>query len=112
MRAESLKGHLDAMLLAALEHGPGHGYAVMETLRRESGGQFHLPTGTIYPALHRLERAGLVRSRWSVANGRRRRTYELTAAGRRALGAERTSWSEFARAVSAVLRATPRPVTP
>jgi len=60
MRAETLKGHLDGMLLASLEAGPRHGYAIMEALRDGSGGQFALPTGTIYPALRRLERASLV----------------------------------------------------
>jgi hypothetical protein len=60
MRAEVLKGHLDGLLLATLEAGPRHGYAVMEALRAGSGGRFDLPTGTVYPALHRLERAGLV----------------------------------------------------
>ena len=78
MRAESLKGHLDGMLLAVLEDGPRHGYAVMEVLRASSGGRFDLPTGTIYPALHRLERAGLVHTSWTEAGGRRRRLYELT----------------------------------
>ena len=58
--AQALKGHLDALLLAALEGGPAHGYAVKEALREGSGGRFDLPTGTIYPALHRLERAGLI----------------------------------------------------
>src|ERR1039457_1195882 len=58
MRPETLKGHLDGMLLAALEPGPRHGYAIMEVLRAGSGGQFDLPTGTIYPALRRLERGG------------------------------------------------------
>src|SRR5215208_6500816 len=82
MRAEVLKGHLDGLLLAALEAGPLHGYAVMEALRAGSGGRVDLPTGTVYPALHRLERAGLVRSRWSTEGGRRRRTYELTPAGK------------------------------
>jgi DNA-binding PadR family transcriptional regulator len=103
MRAEALKGHLDALLLATLESGPRHGYAIMEMLRAGSSGQFDLPTGTVYPALHRLERARLVRSRWSVVEGRRRRTYELTAAGRKALSSERARWREFASAVSAVL---------
>ncbi len=60
MRAETLKGHLDGMLLAALEAGPRHGYAVMEALRAGSGGHFDLPAGTVYPALRRLERAGLI----------------------------------------------------
>ncbi|SRR5579884_1662944 len=111
MRAEVLKGHLDALLLAALEPGPRHGYAVMEALRTGSGGRFDLPTGTIYPALHRLERAGLVRSRWSTVAGRPRRTYELTAAGRRALDAERASWREFAAAVSGLLEGASWPAT-
>jgi PadR family transcriptional regulator len=110
MRAETLKGHLDALLLASLELGPRHGYAVMEALRVGSGGQVDLPTGTIYPALHRLERAGLVKGSWSDTGGRRRRVYRLTAAGRRALAAERTSWREFSAAVTTLLK--PQPLTP
>jgi PadR family transcriptional regulator len=111
MRAQALKGHLDGMLLAALEEGPRHGYAVMETLRAGSGGQFDLPTGTIYPALHRLEKAGLVHTRWSEDGGRRRRLYELTASGRRALATERDAWWEFSAAVTTLLGPA-RPVTP
>ena len=104
-----LKGHLDALLLATLEAGPLHGYAVMEALRAGSGGRVDLPTGTVYPALHRLERAGLVRSRWSSQGGRRRRSYELTAAGVRALARERTQWQEFATTVSGLLEGRPWP---
>jgi PadR family transcriptional regulator PadR len=111
MSAESLKGHLDGMLLAVLEDGPRHGYAVMEVLRAGSGGRFDLPTGTIYPALHRLERAGLVQTSWTEAGGRRRRMYELTPAGRRALNTERGSWREFSAAVTALLDPVPRPAT-
>lgn len=107
MKAQVLKGHLDALLLAVLETGPRHGYAVIEALRERSGGRFDLPTGTVYPALHRLERAGLIRGTWSVVGGRRRRTYELTAAGRRALHTERTAWQEFAAAVNAFLEPWP-----
>jgi DNA-binding PadR family transcriptional regulator len=103
MRAEALKGHLDGLLLAALEGGPRHGYAVIEALRAGSGGAFDLPSGTVYPALHRLERAGLVRSAWSDGPGRRRRSYRLTAAGVRALAEQRASWREFSGAVSALL---------
>lgn len=103
MRAELLKGHLDALLLAVLAEGEQHGYAVLEQLRARSGGTFDLPTGTIYPALHRLERAGLVTSDWEDGPGRRRRTYHLTAAGKRTLRAERETWDEFASAVSALL---------
>ena len=112
MRAETLKGHLDGMLLASLEAGPRHGYAIMEALRAGSGGQFDLPTGTVYPALHRLERAGLVAATWAEAGGRRRRVYELTADGRRALDSERGTWREFSAAVTALLGTAPRPVTP
>ncbi len=111
MRAETLKGHLDGLLLASLEPGPRHGYAIMEALRTGSGGQFDLPTGTIYPALRRLERAGLVHGTWAEAGGRRRRVYELTAAGRRALAAERGTWRDFAAAVTALLEPAARPVT-
>jgi DNA-binding PadR family transcriptional regulator len=109
MRAEVLKGHLDGLLLATLEAGPRHGYAVMEALRAGSGGRIDLPTGTVYPALHRLEQGGLVRSSWSAQGGRRRRSYELTGAGRRALATERSQWREFAGAVSALLDGRPWP---
>lgn len=111
MKADVLKGHLDGLLLATLEGGPRHGYAVRKTLVDGSGGRIDLPTGTVYPALHRLERAGLISSRWLTVDGRRRRLYELTAAGRRELAAERGSWRDFATAVSALLGEKPWPAT-
>ena len=104
MRAEILKGHLDGILLAVLEPGPLHGYAVMEALRVRSVGQVDLPTGTVYPALHRLERAGLVEASWSQAAGRRRRVYTLTPAGRRSLDTERGTWRDFSAVVTALLQ--------
>lgn len=109
MNPEALKGHLDGLLLAALQPGPLHGYALIESLRDGSGGHFDLPTGTVYPALHRLEAAGLVRSGWSTVAGRRRRSYELTAAGRFALSGQRAAWLQFADAVSALLQEKPCP---
>ena len=110
MRPEQLKGHLDALLLAVLEPGPQHGYAVIESLRIGSGGTLDLPTGTVYPALHRLERAGLIGSDWETVGGRRRRTYQLTASGRAALGEHRALWAEFSIAVTALLgRTRPAP---
>jgi DNA-binding PadR family transcriptional regulator len=109
--AQALKGHLDVLLLAALEDGPRHGYAVKEALREGSGGRFDLPTGTVYPALHRLEDAGLIAGDWSVGDGRRRRSYQLTAAGRRRLVSDRANWRDFAATVSALLEGPPWPAT-
>lgn len=103
MNAETLKGHLELLLLAALQPQPSHGYAIAERLRARSDGAFDLPEGTLYPALHRLERAGLLSSRWSEVGGRRRRVYQLTRAGHRALTARHDEWRDFARAVHAVV---------
>lgn len=107
-----MKGHLDVLLLATLTDGPRHGYAIKEALRDGSRGRFDLPTGTVYPALHRLERAGLITGSWSVVDGRRRRSYRLTAKGHRKLASERTSWHEFTQAVTAILEPGPWPTTP
>ena len=109
MRPELLKGHLDALLLAVLEPGALHGYAVIEALRDGSGGTLDVPTGTVYPALHRLERAGLITSDWQTAGGRRRRAYHLTPAGRAALTQQRAVWDQFSTAVTALLVRRPRP---
>lgn len=112
MRAEELKGHLDGLLLAALDAGPRHGYAVKEALRENSDGRIDLPTGTIYPALRRLEQAGLVRGTWDTGTGRARRTYRLTAAGRRALDGRRAGWREFSAVITALMEGRPCPGTP
>lgn len=103
MRADVLKGHLDALLLAVVASGPAHGYRIVEDLRLRSGGAFDLPEGTVYPALHRLERGGLLASRWTIASGRRRRVYRITRRGRSALARQRADWELFAHAVQAVL---------
>jgi PadR family transcriptional regulator PadR len=105
MSAEALKGHLDLLLLAALEARPAHGYAIAERLRTRSSEAFDLGEGTLYPALHRLERAGLLSSKWSAESGRRRRVYQLTANGHRALVKGRAGWRDFARAMRAVVGA-------
>ncbi len=107
MRPDTLRGHLDALILSVLERQPLHGYAVIEALQAVSGGALDLPTGTVYPALRRLERAGSVQSEWSTVGGRKRRTYELTTAGRKMLGAERTEWLSFAAVIEGVLRPGP-----
>lgn len=101
--AETLKGHLDSLILAVVAAGPAHGYAIIEELKLRSRGTFALPEGTVYPALHRLERAGLLASGWSSASGRKRRVYKLTARGRRRLDTSKREWSDFASAVDAVL---------
>jgi transcriptional regulator len=103
MNAETLKGHLDLLLLAAVQPQPAHGYAIAERLRTRSDGAFDLAEGTLYPALHRLERAGLLASRWSEVSGRRRRVYQLTTKGHRALAKQHGEWRDFARAVQAVV---------
>jgi DNA-binding PadR family transcriptional regulator len=94
------------LLLATLQPGPAHGYAVIASLREGSDGAFDLPEGTVYPALHKLERQGLVASRWTSAAGRRRRVYQLTAAGQAALAARRQEWGAFSSSVQAVLGRT------
>jgi PadR family transcriptional regulator, regulatory protein PadR len=107
-----LRGHLDLLLLAILARtGPAHGYALISALRDGSDGTFDLPEGTVYPALHRLERTGQVASRWSEDAPRRRRVYELTAAGHTALAARRQEWHAFARAVDRVARPSPLAAT-
>jgi transcriptional regulator len=103
MKAEVLKGHLDVLVLAAIEAEPAHGYAIIQRLRRRSDDVFKLPEGTVYPALHRLERDGLVKSRWTDASGRRRRVYRITRSGREGLAVRLLEWRTFARAVEAVL---------
>ena len=103
MNRERLKGHLDLLLLSVLSAGPAHGYAIISALRERSEGTFDLPEGTIYPALHRLEDAGLLGSSWADADGRKRRVYALTEKGVTALAAERTEWRRFANGMQAVL---------
>ena len=103
MTVDLPRGSLDLLVLAVLARGPGHGYAIIEALRERSGGAFDLAEGTVYPALHRLEAAGLLASRWSEAARRRRRVYRLTRRGRAALRRERKDWHAFSRAVAAVV---------
>jgi transcriptional regulator len=104
MEGEMLKGHLDLIVLAALVGRPAHGYAVIEEIRRRSGQAFDLPEGTIYPALHRLEQAGLLSSRWVTADtGRKRRVYALTRRGESAFAERRAIWQQFSDAVAGLL---------
>jgi DNA-binding PadR family transcriptional regulator len=93
------------LLLSVLRAGGLHGYGVIRALHDRSGGAFDLPEGTVYPALRRLEAAGLVRGRWKSVDGRRRRVYSLTAGGKKALGREREGWAAFQTAMTQVVEA-------
>jgi PadR family transcriptional regulator PadR len=103
MARESFSGHLELLLLAAVRTEPRHGYAISEHIRRASGGRFDYPDGTIYPALNRLEGNGLLRSRWSDVGGRRRRVYELTRTGEKALEGRQREWDRYVGGIAAVL---------
>jgi len=103
MKSDTLNGQLDALILATVADEPAHGYAILQRLKERSGGAFDLAEGTIYPALHRLERDGLLRSAWSTESGRRRRVYSVTRAGTSALEVRRREWKQFSRAVAAVI---------
>lgn len=105
MKPDQLKGHLDTLLLAVVRDRPAHGYAIISELRDRSEGAFDLPEGTVYPALHRLERAGLLRSAWADVAGRRRRIYQVTGAGATSLAAGRKAWLEFSTGMQTVLGA-------
>lgn len=109
MKADELRGHLGSLILSIIESGPMHGYAVAEALAERSGGVITLPTGTLYPALRRLERNGFLQSGWGSVNGRKRRTYELTRSGAAVLEADRREFAEFSATIAKVLAPnTPR----
>ena len=103
MNHERAHGQLDLLLLSVLATGPAHGYAIIAALRERSDGEFDLPEGTVYPALHRLEQAGLLTSAWADKSGRRRRKYNITQRGLAALAARRREWYGFASAVRSVV---------
>jgi PadR family transcriptional regulator, regulatory protein PadR len=102
MPNDALGGQLDPLILATVAEEPAHGYAMLQRLKQRSEGTFDLAEGTVYPALHRLERDGLLTSSWSTESGRRRRIYRITKAGHSALDARRREWRIFANAMEAV----------
>ena len=107
VRDDILQGTLDMLVLKTLELGAMHGWGITERLEQGSRGVFQLNQGSLYPALYRLERQGLVSSSWkSTENNRRARYYALTASGRRALAAESEKWERQSQAVNFVLRMT------
>ena len=103
MRADAVHGHLDLLVLSLLAEGPRHGYAISEEIRIRSRDEVDLREGTLYPALYRLEREGLLTSRWQTADGRRRRVYRLTRRGRVALRQRHEEWRTLARAIRQVI---------
>ena len=106
-RGDLLQGTLDMMVLKALQLEPMHGFGIAERIEQWSERVLQLGEGTLYPALYRLERQGLIRSEWKVTeNSRRARYYSLTRQGRRQLEAEVSQWRRTCRAVNQVLEAT------
>ena len=103
--AQLLKGNTDFLLLSLLQGEPMYGYQMIKELERRSERFFRLGEGTMYPALHRLERSGLVQGRWErLTNGQERRYYSLTAAGERRLEEQMTAWARFSSAVNLIIK--------
>jgi PadR family transcriptional regulator, regulatory protein PadR len=103
-RIELLQGTLDLLILQSLRWGPQHGYGLSQLIRTHSGERLQVDTGSLYPALHRLERAGVIAADWKMSDNKQRvRVYRLTAAGRKQLVAERSRWDELSQAIAGVL---------
>ena len=99
----ALRGYINTLVLAALEDGALHLAGILEALRRRSEDQYKPTDDTVYPALHRLEHFGLISQGWLLVDRRARRGYELTAAGREKLAADREKWREFATVIAVML---------
>ena len=104
-RIELLQGTLDLLVLQTLQWGPQHGYGITQALRTESGEKLQVDTGSLYPALHRLEQKKFVSASWKVSDNKQRvRVYTLTAAGKRQLTSERSRWAELSEAIARILK--------
>ncbi len=105
-QTDALRGSLDLLVLKTLSLEPMHGWGISQRVQQVSGGELEVNQGSLYPALQRLEKEGLITSDWGTTeNNRRARYYRLTPPGRRALGAEVDSWRRFAAALELVLHA-------
>jgi PadR family transcriptional regulator PadR len=103
-RMDLLQGTLDLLILQTLQWGPRHGYGISQAIRMNSNDVLDVETGSLYPALHRIERQGWIRSDWKVSeNNQRVKEYRLTTAGRRQLVRERSRWSKLAVAIAGIL---------
>ena len=104
-RIEILQGTLDLLILQTLQWGPQHGYGISVAIRNRSGELLQVDTGSLYPALHRLERQKWVKSEWRISeNKQRAKFYQLTAAGKKQLSRERSKWSQLSAAIAGVLQ--------
>jgi PadR family transcriptional regulator, regulatory protein PadR len=104
---DAFRGSLDLLILKTLSLEPTHGWGISQRVQQMSRGEFEMNQGSLYPALQRLEKNGLITSEWGVTdNNRQARYYRITPAGRRSLGREVESWKTFAAALEAVLRTT------
>lgn len=106
-QTDALRGSLDLLVLKTLSLAPMHGWGISQRIQQTSKGVLEVNQGSLYPALQRLEKDGLIASEWGTTdNNRQARYYRLTASGRRALGVELESWKRFAAGLEAVLRST------
>ena len=104
-RIEILQGTLDLLILQTLQWGPQHGYGISVAIRNRSGELLQVDTGSLYPALHRLEKQKWVKSEWRISeNKQRAKFYQLTGAGRKQLSRERSKWSQLSDAIAGVLQ--------
>lgn len=107
-QVELLQGTLDMLILKAVSLGALHGYGILVRLEQITGGRLHIQQGSLYPALYRLERKGLIAAEWGESDNKRRaKYYTLTAAGRKQLKAETALWNDFSTVVAGVLKAVP-----
>ena len=112
-RMELLQGTLDLMILQTLQWGAQHGYGISVAIRNRSGEILQVDTGSLYPALHRLEKQKWVASEWKISENRQRaKYYRLTAAGKRQLAHERSRWERLTGAIEGVLNSAKKETTP